>query len=254
MIWFKRLGYLSFLFLVLSFSGAHAQSITCPYTGASTPGFTVGGNVFGRLAPQWNAYFGAKVDVNNGVLCNPTIIGATFSPALTLKNTSSQSGVTYSLTSSDCDSFIDFTASNSILVTVPSSLPAGCSVFAVQAGNGPIIPVAGSGTTINIPSGYLQTTTVGAIIRVDVTSNVNGSSAIASINGEVLGPNTQTVNTTSTASLLLSKLSGDPSPPGPGMVTLYTVDEGETGQATLRMLAGTSSTPTDIAVDVGSGF
>ena len=49
-----------------------AQS--CPTTAAS-PAFTAGGSVFGRIAAQWNGYFAAKADANNGVLCNPTIVG-----------------------------------------------------------------------------------------------------------------------------------------------------------------------------------
>ena len=49
-----------------------AQTNPCPVVG-STPQFTAGGNVFGRIAAQWNAYFGGKVDINNGILCNPTI-------------------------------------------------------------------------------------------------------------------------------------------------------------------------------------
>lgn len=59
---------------------AVAQTI-CPQN--STPGFTAGGSVFGRLAAQWNQYFGAKVDVNNGILCNPTVVGARTSFPLT---------------------------------------------------------------------------------------------------------------------------------------------------------------------------
>lgn len=51
-----------------------AVAATCPTTQA-TPQLTAGGSVFGRIASQWNAYFGSKVDANNGVLCNPTIIG-----------------------------------------------------------------------------------------------------------------------------------------------------------------------------------
>jgi len=51
---------------------ATAQPTSCPN---QTPAFTAGGNVFGRLASQWNQYFAAKVDSVNGVLCNPTIVG-----------------------------------------------------------------------------------------------------------------------------------------------------------------------------------
>ncbi len=49
---------------------------TCPTTSNSTPGLTAGGSVFGKLSSQWNQYFGAKADANNGILCNPQIVGA----------------------------------------------------------------------------------------------------------------------------------------------------------------------------------
>ncbi len=51
-----------------------AEAQTCPVT-QTTPAFTAGGSVFGRIAAQWNSYFGAKVDANNGVLCSPTLLG-----------------------------------------------------------------------------------------------------------------------------------------------------------------------------------
>jgi len=57
--------------LVLLVTPAAAQ---CPSVGLH-PGFTQGGNVFGRIAAQWNQYFAAKADANNGTLCNATIIG-----------------------------------------------------------------------------------------------------------------------------------------------------------------------------------
>jgi hypothetical protein len=53
-------------------SGASAQ---CTAAG-TTPGFTAGGNSFGRTSDQWNAYFGAKADANNGTLCNATVNGS----------------------------------------------------------------------------------------------------------------------------------------------------------------------------------
>lgn len=60
------------LLWVLMSAGAHAQS--CPTTGLD-PAFNSGGTVFGRNAAQWNTYLGSKVDANNGVLCNPVIVG-----------------------------------------------------------------------------------------------------------------------------------------------------------------------------------
>src|SRR5579885_2666349 len=41
----------------------------------TSPQFTAGGNVFGRIAAQWNAYFATKVDSNNGTACNLTLQG-----------------------------------------------------------------------------------------------------------------------------------------------------------------------------------
>lgn len=54
-----------------------AEAQTCPVVNSS-PVFTAGGSVFGRSVAQWNAYFGAKVDATNGVLCNPSIQGGQF--------------------------------------------------------------------------------------------------------------------------------------------------------------------------------
>lgn len=53
---------------------AAAQEQVC--TGWA-PAFTAGGSVFGRIAAQWNQYFAAKMDVNNGELCSPTIYNPT---------------------------------------------------------------------------------------------------------------------------------------------------------------------------------
>lgn len=52
-------------FLCLLSSQAMAQ---CPPTN-STPALTAGGSVFGRIAAQWNQYFGAKLDANGGIGC-----------------------------------------------------------------------------------------------------------------------------------------------------------------------------------------
>jgi hypothetical protein len=65
------------IIFLLALAPLAAQAQTCPVT-QSTPAFTAGGSVFGRIAAQWNSYFGAKVDANNGVLCNPTFLNTTF--------------------------------------------------------------------------------------------------------------------------------------------------------------------------------
>jgi hypothetical protein len=56
--------------LLLIASAAHAQC-----TAQTTPNFYGGGNLWGRTAPQVNAYFGAKVDVANGCVTAFTVNG-----------------------------------------------------------------------------------------------------------------------------------------------------------------------------------
>lgn len=70
------LAAVALVLALLAPAPARAQ-VTCPTT-ASDPAFTAGGSVFGRQAGQWNEYFRAKADVNSPVLCNPTIVGATY--------------------------------------------------------------------------------------------------------------------------------------------------------------------------------
>lgn len=44
----------------------------------SSPAFTAGGSVFGRIAAQWNQYFMAKLDATGGEGCNNTFYSPTF--------------------------------------------------------------------------------------------------------------------------------------------------------------------------------
>lgn len=69
----RRILALAVLGLLLE--AADAGAVTCPVQ-QSSPQFTAGGNVFGRINSAWNSYFAAKVDAVNGVLCNPTFIPA----------------------------------------------------------------------------------------------------------------------------------------------------------------------------------
>lgn len=62
------------LLLALVLPTSARSQVTCPTT-QSDPRFTAGGSVFGRTAAQWSQYFRGKVDANDGVLCNPTIVG-----------------------------------------------------------------------------------------------------------------------------------------------------------------------------------
>jgi hypothetical protein len=65
-----KLASAIFLLAALLFTSS-AEAQTCPQQ--TSPQFNVGGNVFGRLASQWNIYFTGKVDKDNGSLCNATV-------------------------------------------------------------------------------------------------------------------------------------------------------------------------------------
>ncbi len=68
-------------FVSVLVAASHAAYAACLIPGGNTtPQFTAGGSVFGRIASQWNAYYGAKVDQENGCsdnqnLYNPLING-----------------------------------------------------------------------------------------------------------------------------------------------------------------------------------
>ena len=47
--------------LILGLTTPALAQLACPPT-QTTPNFNSGGSVFGRIAAQWNVYFGAKVD------------------------------------------------------------------------------------------------------------------------------------------------------------------------------------------------
>ena len=85
------LSFGAFFLCLAIFSAAHAATVCTPN---STPQFTAGGNVFGSIAAQWNAYFGAKADINGGTLCSPTIDSPTFTGTLNLSG-STISGATF---------------------------------------------------------------------------------------------------------------------------------------------------------------
>lgn len=177
LLFFVVIGYIG------SITPAHAQTSTCPAS-ALTPDFTGGGSVFGRLPSQWNAYFGSKVDVNNGVICNPTIYNATFSPSLNILATSSQDSTAYTLASTDCNTIINFTALTRVLVTIPNNLPAGCVTTLVQESTGPVVPIPSDGVTLSSPNGYVQTFSQGSAVKLEVTQNPNGATPFVVLSGD----------------------------------------------------------------------
>jgi hypothetical protein len=86
-----------------------------------------------------------------------------------------------------------------------------------------------------------------------ISSVVAEAGFLALTGGQINGDLTVTGKITTSASVI-TKLSADPTTaPGAGKAILYVV-AGANGTATLRMMAGTSTTPVNVAVNVGTGF
>lgn len=69
----RRSSIIALAALLLGLVGlASGASATCI---DSIPPFQPGGNVFGSNSAQWGAYFGGKVDANNGTACNLAVSG-----------------------------------------------------------------------------------------------------------------------------------------------------------------------------------
>lgn len=149
---------------LLACSEARAQS--CPQQ--STPAFTAGGNVFGRTASQWNQYFAAKPDANNGILCNPKIRGTlsvTELPSIGFGDLSAPFDVTFGFASS-------------VALTAPRNLT-------IDVVNGSRTLKLGSGLTIlndlGLVAGALKSTGGGTFSQAsaaDLSNGVSGSSAV----------------------------------------------------------------------------
>lgn len=197
----------------------------------SSPGFTLGGNVFGRIAAQWNSYFRAKVDATSGFstlqdLVSPTIHGGTANfDSLTVNGTGvigvagvvaplSISGGTLSL---GYDPSLQVTGSglgvagrlapNQLLVTGTSSVnitSTGTLSSAVQAGitqTGTLVAGAsGAGFTLNLHdstvSGTLGTANGGLggfRLSGSGTVTVSGTANALTVNGSLVLGGTATV-------------------------------------------------------------
>ena len=98
----------------------------------------------------------------------------------------SQSGTTYTLASTDCGSWINFTSNSAVTVTIPATLATGCSIAMLQAGTAKV-SVNGSAVTAATLETYggTATGTAGqwAAIGITIEANVGGSSAVAVLQG-----------------------------------------------------------------------
>lgn len=103
------------LCLLTLLPGGVATAQTCPTT-QTEPALTGGGTVFGMAAAQWKQFFAAKVDANNGVLCNPTIIGG--SGAGPINSVSGSAGVDVTTVARDATVGLSAVPTGTILANV----------------------------------------------------------------------------------------------------------------------------------------
>jgi hypothetical protein len=105
-----------------------------------------------------------------------------------LLTVTTQSGTTYTLSATDCGTEINFTSNSAVTVTIPATLPIGCSVAALQVGTAKV-SVNGSAVTPATLQTYggSATGTAGqwAMIGVTIEANVGGSAAVAVLQGNV---------------------------------------------------------------------
>jgi hypothetical protein len=100
----------------------------------TNPNFSLGGNVFGRIAAQWNQYFSAKVDAEGGTADNLALTGVT--TAETINAASIEVGGLPVITSVD-ENFV--VVSNELsLAPIPSSNFLGVSGTGAAAEPGPV--------------------------------------------------------------------------------------------------------------------
>jgi hypothetical protein len=134
--------------------------ITCPTTAnQTTPGLPNSGNVFGRLGSQWNSYFGYKVDVNSGVLCDaelvaPTVTGGVFNTPTIHDGLLDDAAISASTidNSTFTNSIIDTTTLNSPTINDPV---VNSGTFNTPTINNPSITVGGNPYTLPVDQGAL---------------------------------------------------------------------------------------------------
>jgi len=91
---------------------------------------------------------------------------STGSAGLTLQNPTSVTS--YTLQSSDCNTAIPFTASTTVIVTLPATLPLGCEVGELQDGTGTVVNYGGAGALLN--SLYNATYSLNTALFLQVSS------------------------------------------------------------------------------------
>jgi hypothetical protein len=149
---------------------------------ANTGIFTCSAGVTGTgtsgTVPRWTgtSALGNSSFTDNGTTTTFTSVLGTIVTETTTSRT---------LGSTDCGKLIRYTNGSAIAVTVPNSLPAGCTIAGMQIGAGQITVSAGSGATfLANPHAYTKSFGVNAVFGISVDTNSGGSAATFTFVGD----------------------------------------------------------------------
>jgi len=95
-----------------------------------------------------------------------------------------ETGTADTLDAADCGKIIRYTNAANITVTLPDSLPAGCSMALIQRGAGQIIPTVSGGATLTSARGYTKSFGLNAMIGLTIDSNAGGTAAAYIFSGD----------------------------------------------------------------------
>lgn len=132
---------------------------------------------------------GSAVSGTAGLTFSSTAITSYIGTVIGVATTSCTLGTTTSScsaqTTGDCGTFINFTASTAVTVTIPDTLPRGCQVALMQQGTGSVSLTAGSGATLETPHSFTgKTAGQYSTIGVTIISNTGGTAAVAVMTGD----------------------------------------------------------------------
>lgn len=95
-----------------------------------------------------------------------------------------EAGASYTLQAADSGRIVETTHGSAVTLTLPNSLPKGCTVTVMQAGAGQVTFSPASGATLLNRSGHTKTAGQYAVCTLYVRSNGNGNNAVYVLGGD----------------------------------------------------------------------
>lgn len=161
---------------VVVVSDTQVEIITAGVQGPAGAGLPAGGAT--SQLPRKNS--GTNFDVSwSGVLVSASDEISNYKSKIT-----TQSSTTYTLTSSDNGTIVEFTNGSAITLTLPNNMPVGFNVIIAQAGAGQITFSAASGATLRNRQNFTKTAAQWAVMTLYVRTNAGGAAAEYVLGGD----------------------------------------------------------------------